>query len=173
MCRFSTFCPTCKGGKNPKVWVNSLLWQPCPSIGSPVWAKESRCLIAEQHPWGMHRWCSIIHLIEGYICTCLPSFWSSVARKQSSELLWQEGGTLIYCWARLAGNSLFTGSKEKAGKDVHLDYSRANLLKLEAIKLTSILFDHNLNSCENNLKYLLFQPEALIIRYFTKSKGIK
>jgi len=37
-------------------------------------------------------------------------------------------------------NSLFPGSKEKAGKDVHLDASRANLLKLEALRqLKSLL----------------------------------
>lgn len=39
---------------------------------------------------------------------------------------------LLLSW--LADNTLFPGSKKKAGKEVHLDASRAALLKLEALR---------------------------------------
>lgn len=46
----------------------------------------------------------------------------------------------MYLNLLLVDNSLFTGRKDKAGKDVHLDVSRANLLKPEALKqLNSLL----------------------------------
>lgn len=60
--------------------------------------------------------------------------------QRGEESIFRSVVAVIYCWARLADNSLFTGSKAKRGKDVHLDVSRDNLLKLEALKqLNSLL----------------------------------